>query len=112
MAVQRGEGQIVVVQGDAYLKEIAESEKYMLLRDSLASWLTNGSENVQLSKSGDSYEQTDIVVISMDQSFDVDTLYSKITSGENSALIGYNTIEGTKDDASSLSQLGRPEPWS
>ena len=102
MAVQRGKGRIVVVQGDNFLREFVDSKTYMQLRESLASWLTNGTKNVQFSKSSDSYEQNDIVIISRDQSFDVDILYSKITSGVNAALIGYKTIDGKDDDATGL----------
>ena len=101
MAVQRGKGRIIVVQGDAFLEEFLEGEKYMQLRRSLGTWLKNGGKYVKYSQSSN-YEKNDIVIVKTGHIFDVATLYSQIISGEISALIGYKTIQRWNDDPTEL----------
>ena len=104
MAVQRENGRIVVVQGDIFLTKLLNNAEYKPLKEGLSSWLLNGRNDVRFMKTSDKFQQNDILVITRDQSFDVENVYGCISSGQNTALIGYKTIEGREkeDDATRL----------
>ena len=105
MAVRRGKGRIVVVQGDAFLKELVNSKKYTQLKNSLGNWLANDGINAKFITSVENFGADDIVIVTCDHSFDVENLYSKITSGQNSAIIGYKTMQGSDDATKLLNKL-------
>ncbi|OON22257.1 hypothetical protein X801_01847 [Opisthorchis viverrini] len=101
MAVVRGKARMVFVMGVALPKEIDNHPLYENMKGPCKDWLTNGSTTGKYVRVNEAYSAGDVLLITSDDQFDVDVIYAKLESGENSALIGYYA----KDDNDILAEL-------
>ncbi|GAA57248.1 protein FAM115 [Clonorchis sinensis] len=97
MAVKRQNARIVVIFGIQVIDQLPNATKYDEWRHSLKQWLTNGKHNnAEFVRVESAYKPGDIILMKRTDKFDVEKVYSQLTSGENSAVVGF--IHGDGED--------------
>ncbi|GAA31765.2 protein FAM115A [Clonorchis sinensis] len=101
MAVVRKKARILVIMGHALPREIDCLPMYDTFRKGCKDWLSNGSSTAKYVNINEDYKSGDVLLITRDDQFDVERVYTKLISGENSAFIGYPS-QDVKDSVSQL----------
>ncbi|OON23794.1 hypothetical protein X801_00294, partial [Opisthorchis viverrini] len=101
MAIIRKKAKVFLIMGHALPIEIDWLPMYKGFRTSCKDWLTDRSSTANYVNITANYKPGDVILITRNDQFDVDKIYDKLISGENSAFVGYPN----EDKNDSLSQL-------
>ncbi|TGZ65465.1 hypothetical protein CRM22_005866 [Opisthorchis felineus] len=102
MAVKRQKGRLIAINGNRVIDQLLNITAFDELRQSFRHWLTNGqNQYADFVRIGSPYKPGDIILIKRADKFDVEKVYSQLTSGENSVVVGY-FYQNIQDDLKQL----------
>ena len=100
LAAIRGNARVVVFMGHQWIADMM-TEDFEPFRNNCRNWMRNGSATANFVNVTENFQAGDILLITREDRFDVENVFNKLKSGENSALIGFPARDST-DSASQL----------
>ncbi|CAI2738592.1 unnamed protein product [Dicrocoelium dendriticum] len=103
MAVVRDNARAIVMSGTEGMDLLVSSPEYSTLRDNVRSWLSPNYPNASFVKVTEEAKYGDILLVTRNDKFDVNSTYDKLASGNHSVVIGYmGNTQFSNDDATEL----------
>ena len=106
VAMKRGNGRFIAIYGIRFIHQLQSDSSYEELRKGFSDWLSNGqTTDAKFVRVGEQKNPGDILILTRDDQFDVEEVYSKLIRGENPAIFCYVHQEGNDNLKQLLEKL-------